>query len=102
MDRHKLAVILSALYVVTATTPTLANAQEATFSEGERLGLATCLSKCPDGDKACINRCMSKSQIKGVVWSDATRACIRACRIQNAANEVILGCVSGCLDRMVR
>jgi hypothetical protein len=45
---------------------------------------------------------MSKSQIKGVVWSDATRACIRACRIQNAANEVILGCVSGCLDRMVR
>jgi hypothetical protein len=64
--------------------------------------LAASVSKCPDGDKACINRCMSKSQIKGVVWSDATRACIRACRIQNAANEVILGCVSGCLDRMVR
>ena len=39
---------------------------------------------------------------QGLIWSDATRACIRACRIQNAANEVILGCVSGCLDRMVR
>jgi hypothetical protein len=43
---------------------------------GERHGLAACLVKCPDGDKACVNRCMSKSQTKGVVWSDATRACI--------------------------
>ena len=39
-----------ALYT-TATTTTLATAQEATFSEGERLGLAACLSKCPDNDK---------------------------------------------------
>jgi hypothetical protein len=102
-DLHKVAVTtLSVLWIMAATTLPLAIAQEAALSEGERRGLAACLVKCPDGDKACINRCMSKSQIKGVVWSDATRACIRACRIQNAANEVILGCVSGCLDRMVR
>ena len=102
-DLHKIAVTtLSALWIMAATTLPLATAQEAALSAGERHGLAACLVKCPDGDKACINRCMSKSQIKGVVWSDATRACIRACRIQNAANEVILGCVSGCLDRMVR
>jgi hypothetical protein len=42
-----------ALYI-TATTTTLATAQEATFSEGERLGLAACLSKCPDNDNAAI------------------------------------------------
>src|SRR3954451_7737158 len=49
-----------ALYI-TVTTTTLANAQEATFSEGKRLGLAACLSKCPDNDKACNNRCISNS-----------------------------------------
>ena len=90
---------------------TLAAAQEAALSEGERHGLAACLVKCPDGDKACVNRCMSKSQARGVVWSDATRACIRVCRTgyqlsqvaaQQAANELIFGCVAGCLHRMVR
>ena len=100
-DFHKMAPVLSVLWIAAATNVTLATAQEATFSEGERFGLAACLVKCPDGDKVCVNRCMSKSQIKGVAWSDATRACIRACRIQNAANEVF-GCVSGCLDRMTR
>jgi hypothetical protein len=99
---HKMVVTLPVLWIMAATTMPLATAQEAALSEGERHGLAACLVKCPDGDKACVNRCMSKSQTKGVVWSDATRACIRGCRIQNAANEVIFGCVAGCLDRMVR
>jgi hypothetical protein len=102
-DFHKITVTtLSVVWIMAATTMPLATAQEAALSEGERHGLAACLVKCPDGDKACVNRCMSKSQTKGVVWSDATRACIRGCRIQNAANEVIFGCVAGCLDRMVR
>jgi hypothetical protein len=83
-----------------ATTLPPATAQQAALSEGERHGLAACLVKCADGDKVCVNRCMSQSQTKGIAWSDATRACIRACRIQNAAKEVIFGCVSGCLDRM--
>src|SRR5260221_5675438 len=102
-DLHKIAVTaLSAVWIMAATTLPLATAQEAALSEGERHGLAACLVKCPDGGKACINRCMSKSPIKGVVWSDATRACIRACRVQNSANEGILGCASGCPYRMVR
>jgi hypothetical protein len=108
---HKMAVTSPVLWIMAATTMPLATAQEAALSEGERHGLAACLVKCPDGDKACVNRCMSKSQTKGVVWSDATRACIRACRTghqlsqvaaQNAANELIFGCVASCLDRMVR
>src|SRR5713101_8302527 len=111
LDFHKMAVTLSVLWITTASTMTLASAQEAALSEGERLGLAACLVKCPDGDKACVNRCMSKSQTRGGVWSDATRTCIRACRTgyqlshvaaQEAANELIFGCVAGCLDRMVR
>jgi hypothetical protein len=111
LDFHKMMVTLSVLWITAATTMTLATAQEAALSEGERHGLAACLVKCPDGDKACVNRCMSKSQTNGVVWSDATRACIRVCRTgyqlsqvaaQQAANELIFGCVAGCLDRMVR
>jgi hypothetical protein len=98
---HKMVVTLPVLWIMAATTMPLAIAQEAALSEGERHVLAACLAKCPDGDKACVNRCMSKSQTKGVVWSDATRVCIRGCRIQNAATE-IFGCVAGCLDRMVR
>jgi hypothetical protein len=99
------------LHKLAITSPVLWIAQEAALSEGERHGLAACLVKCPDGDKACVNRCMSKSQTKGVVWSDATRACITACRTghqlsqvaaQNAANELVLGCVASCLDQMVR
>jgi hypothetical protein len=101
MDRHKFAVILSALYI--AATATFANTQEATFSDGERLGLATCLSKCPDGDKACNNRCISLSQTKGRIWSDDVRACIRDCRVGTQVPiDKILGCVTGCrLDRIV-
>jgi len=91
---------LSVLWIMAATTLPPATAQQAALSEGERHGLAACLVKCADGDKVCVNRCMSQSQTKGIAWSDATRACIRACRIQNAAKEVIFGCVSGCLDRM--
>ena len=110
LDSHKMAVTLSVLWITTAPTMTLATAQEASLSEGERHGLAACLVKCPDGDKACVNRCMSKSQTRGVVWSDAARACIRVCRTeyqlsqvpaQEAVNE-IFGCIAGCLDRMVR
>ena len=111
LDFHKMAVTLSVLWITAATTMTLATAQDAALSEAERRGLVACLVKCPDGDKACVNRCMSKSQTGGVVWSDATRACIRACRTgyqlsqvapQQAGTELIFGCVAGCLDRMVR
>ncbi len=107
-DVHKMAVALSMLSIMTTTT--LASAQEAALSEGERHGLAACLLKCPDGDKACNNRCISKSQTRGVVWSDGVRACIRGCRngyqlspvaAQKTADE-IYGCIAGCLDRMVR
>jgi hypothetical protein len=103
MDRHKWAVILSALYITATTTP-LANAQETTFSEGERRGLATCLSKCPDSDKACNNRCISLAQTKGRVWGDDVRACIRDCRAgTHVPTDKILGCITGCrLDRIVR
>jgi hypothetical protein len=92
-----------ALYI-TATTTALANAQEATFSEGERLGLAACLSKCPDNDKACNNRCISLSQTKGRVWSDDVRACIRGCRAGTQMPiDKIFGCITGCrLDRIVQ
>ena len=91
-----------ALYI-TATTTTLATAQEATFSEGERLGLAACLSKCPDNDKACNNRCISNSQTKGRVWGDDVRACIRGCRVGTQMKDQIFGCITGCrLDRIVR
>ncbi len=103
MDRHQLATILSVLYI-TATTTTLANAQEAAFSESERRGLATCLSKCPDGDKACNNRCISQAQTKGRMWADDVRACIRDCRVgTQMPKDKIFGCISGCrLDRIVR
>jgi hypothetical protein len=91
-----------ALYM-TAITTTLANAQEATFSEGERLGLAACLSKCPDGDKACNNRCISASQTKGRVWSNDVRACIRDCRVGTQMPDKLFGCITGCrLDRIVQ
>ena len=107
LDVHKMLVALSMLSIMATTT--LASAQEAALSEAERNGLAACLVKCPDGDKACSNRCISKSQTRGA-WSDAARACIRSCRTgyqlsqgagQKAANE-ISGCIAGCLDRMVR
>ena len=88
---------------ITVTTTTLATAQEATFSEGERLGLAACLSKCPYNDNACNNRCISNSQTKGRVWGDDVRACIRGCRAGTQMKDQILGCVTGCrLDRIVR
>jgi hypothetical protein len=111
MDFHKMAVILSVLGITSATTMTRTSAQDAALSERERHGFVACLTKCPDGDKACVNRCMSKSQTKGVVWSDATRACVRGCRTgyqfsqvadQRATDELVFGCVAGCLDRMVR
>ena len=63
-DFRKMAVSLSVLSITAATTTTLASAQEAALSEGERQGLAACLVKCPDGDKACNNRCISKSQTR--------------------------------------
>ena len=51
-DFHKMAPVLSVLWIAAATNVTLATAQEATFSEGERFGLAACLARCPDGDGA--------------------------------------------------
>jgi hypothetical protein len=107
LDFQKIKVTLSVLWITAATTTTLASAQEAALSEVERQGLAACLVKCPDGDKACTNRCISKSQTRGVVWSDGARACLRGCRTlsqiaaQKAADE-IFGCIAGCLDQMVR
>jgi hypothetical protein len=65
LDFHKMVATLLVLSITAPTTP--ASAQEAALSEGERHGLAACLVKCPDGDKACVNRCMSKSQTRGVV-----------------------------------
>jgi hypothetical protein len=91
-----------ALYI-TVTMTTLATAQEGAFSEGERLGLAACLSKCPDNDKGCNNRCISNSQTKGRVWGDDVRACIRDCRVGTQMKDQIFGCITGCrLDRIVR
>jgi hypothetical protein len=58
---------------------TPANSQEPAISEGERRGLAACLTKCPDGDMKCNNRCISQFQTRGA-WSDRARACIRSCR----------------------
>jgi hypothetical protein len=104
LDFHKMAAILSVLWITAATTMTLASAQEAALSEGERRGLGACLVKCPDGDKACNNRCISQSQTKGA-WSDGARACIRGCRngyqlsqvaAQQAANGIV-SCIAGCL-----
>lgn len=109
LDSRKMAVTLSALLITATTMTRLASAQEAALSDGERHGLAACLVKCPDGDKACNNRCISKAQTRGV-WSDGARACIRGCRTayqfsqvaaQQATNEVFV-CVAGCLDRMAR
>jgi hypothetical protein len=110
-DFHKIALVLAVLWIAAATNMTLATAQEATFSEGERFGLAACLVKCRDSDGACNNRCISQSQTKGRVWSDDVRACIRGCRngyqlskvSARMATDGILGCVAGCrLDRIVR
>jgi hypothetical protein len=111
LDVHKMAVILSVLWITAATTMTLASAQEAGFSEGELRGLTACLVKCPDGDMACNNRCISQAQTKGRVWSNDVRACIRGCRNGYQLSQVgppmvadrVIGCIAGCrLDRLVR
>jgi hypothetical protein len=110
-DFQKLALVLVVLWAAAATTMTFATAQEATFSEGEQLGLGMCLAKCRDGDKACNNRCISQSQTKGRVWGDDVRTCIRDCRnghqlsgvSAKTATDEILGCVARCpLDRIVQ
>ena len=103
LNCRKIAVGLSMLCIAATTTMTLARAQEATFSEGERLGLTSCLVKCPDGGAACNNRCISQAQTKGRMWSDEVRACIRGCRVAVQPSDVVLGCVTGCrLDRTVQ
>ena len=103
LDCRKIAVGLSVLCIAATTTMTFAKAQEAPFSVGERLGLAACLTKCPDGGAACNNRCISQAQTKGRVWSDDARACVRGCRVSAQMLDGVLGCVNGCpLDRMVQ
>jgi hypothetical protein len=79
VDFHKVARILSVLWIAAATTMMCANAQEPLMSESERRGLAGCLIKCPDRDVKCYNLCLSKFQTRGP-WSDRARACMRACR----------------------
>jgi hypothetical protein len=81
-NRRKMAaVILSGLCIAATTAMTPASAQKATFSEGERRGLATCLAKCPDGGTACNHRCISQAQTNGRMWSEDVRVCIRGCRV---------------------
>jgi hypothetical protein len=110
-DFHKMALVLLAFWMTAATSMTLATAQEATFSDAERLGLGVCLAKCPNGDKACNNRCISQSQTRGRAWPDDVRVCIRDCRNKSpvaggspkTAADGILSCISGChLDRMIQ
>ena len=100
LDPHRMAVILLVL-CNTATMVTLSNAQEPTISEQERHGLAACLTKCPDGDMKCNNRCISQFQTKGA-WSDRARACIRSCRsghqgARQQAAEGIFSCSVNCV-----
>src|ERR1700723_1369447 len=100
---HKMAVIFSVLWIAAATTMTPTRAQGAALSEGEQLALGACLVKCADGDQACNNRCISRSQINGRVWTDSVRTCIRGCRnghqlspaTAQAAADGILGCIAG-------
>jgi hypothetical protein len=102
-DVHKIALVLLVLCVTAATSMTQAPAQQATFSDAERLGLGVCLAKCPDGDKACNNRCISQSQTRGRAWTDDVRVCIRDCRSKVSGADGILSCMSGChLDRMIQ
>jgi hypothetical protein len=100
-DFDRMAMFLLVLWISAATTMTHANAQEPAISEGERHGLAACLTKCPDGDTKCNNRCISQFQTRGP-WSDRARACIRGCRneyrggTQQAADGII-GCSVSCV-----
>jgi hypothetical protein len=79
LDFHRMAMFLLVLWISVATTMPPAKAQEPAISEGERRGLAACLTKCPDGEMKCNNRCISQFQTRGA-WSDRARACIRSCR----------------------
>ena len=102
-DFYKTALILLVLWMTAATSMTLAAAQQATFTDAERAGLGVCLAKCPDGDKACHNRCISQAQSKGRAWPDDVRVCIRDCRSKASGADAILSCLSGChLDRMIQ
>ena len=101
LDFKKVAMILLVLWIAAAAWVTRANAQEPALSEGERRGLATCLTKCPDGDMKCNNRCISQFQTRGA-WSDRARACMRSCRnrYQGAAQQAaggILECSVSCV-----
>ena len=100
-DAHKVAVLLLVLCNTVAATITLAKAQEPAISERERRGLAACLTKCPDGDMKCNNRCISQFQTRGA-WSDRARACIRSCRnghqgATRQAAEEISACSVNCV-----
>jgi hypothetical protein len=102
-DFYKTALILLALWMTAATGMTPASAQQATFTDAERNGLGVCMAKCPDGDKACNNRCISQAQSKGRAWPDSVRVCIRDCRSKVAGVDGILSCLSGChLDQMIQ
>jgi hypothetical protein len=107
-DFYRIALIALVLCITAATGMTLASAQQATFTDAERNGLGVCLAKCPDGDKACNNRCISQAQTKGRAWGDDERVCIRDCRSKvsggpRASADGVLSCLATChLDRMLQ
>jgi hypothetical protein len=107
-DVHKIALAVLVLCATAATGMTPASAQQATFTDAERAGLGVCLAKCPDGDKACNNRCISQAQTKGRAWTDDVRVCIRDCRSKvsggpRASADDVLACLASChLDRMIQ
>lgn len=107
-DVYKMALVVLVLCITAAASMTLASAQQATFTDAERTGLGVCLAKCPDGDKACNNRCISQAQTKGRAWTDDVRVCTRDCRSKvsggpRASADDILACLAGChLDRMIQ
>jgi hypothetical protein len=74
VDFHKVARILSVLWIAAATTMMCANAQEPLMSESERRGLAGCLIKCPDRDVKCYNLCSASRNFK----PEALGAIVRA------------------------
>jgi hypothetical protein len=102
-----MAMFLLVLWITAATTVALSNAQEPAISERERRGLATCLTKCPDGDMKCNSRCIPnfkpgapgaivRAPALGIVGTDITEPRRRRPRGYLVARSTV------CLDRNTR